>query len=73
MHNFTRPESPTLEVRREPVAGRCDECGAEALASYRVVSEGGWWQVVKCQRCLHSNSRVRGPLFGAFEPLGAPR
>jgi hypothetical protein len=54
------------------VAGTCPECGAQALASYRVMSEGGWWLVVKCGRCLHSVSREPGPLLGAFVPLGAP-
>ena len=43
---------------RRPVDGKCEECGAETLAEYRVLSEGGWWDVRKCQTCLASLSRV---------------
>jgi hypothetical protein len=39
------------------VEGRCGECGAEALQRYPVLAVGGWFQVVKCQRCLWSASR----------------
>jgi len=42
---------------REPVDGRCTACGSEALRRYPVLSEGGWFMVVKCQECLHSDSR----------------
>jgi hypothetical protein len=35
-----------------------------------VLTEGGWWSVVKCQQCLTSLSREPGPLFGSFEPAG---
>lgn len=72
MHNFSRPLTPTVHAPREPVPGRCPECSEGTLAAYRVISEGGWWNVVKCQRCLASISREAGPLFGAFRPLGAP-
>jgi len=73
VHSFPRPSSPTVEAPREPRPGACPECGASALAAYRVMSEGGWWNVVKCRSCLHSLERVPGPLHGAFTPLGAPR
>ena len=72
MHNFPRPTTATVSSARTPVAGNCPECGAPALARYRVMSEGGWWLVVKCGLCLHSVSREPGPLLGAFVPLGAP-
>jgi vanillate/4-hydroxybenzoate decarboxylase subunit D len=72
VHNFPRPTTATVSCARTPVAGTCPECGAQALASYRVMSEGGWWRVVKCGQCLHSVSREPGPLLGAFVPLGAP-
>ncbi|MGC1457640.1 MAG: hypothetical protein WA825_05135 [Steroidobacteraceae bacterium] len=72
MHNFPRPSTLTVSSPRAPVAGACPECGAHSLASYRVMSEGGWWRVVKCGRCLYSVSREPGPLLGAFVPLGAP-
>ena len=49
MHTFPRPEQTHLTVEREPVEGACPECGAAALAAYRVLSEGGWWDVRKCQ------------------------
>ena len=42
---------------REPVEGRCKACGNEALRRYPVLSEGGWFMVVKCQECLTSDSR----------------
>jgi vanillate/4-hydroxybenzoate decarboxylase subunit D len=72
MHNFPRPNTLTVSSARTPVPGNCPECAAPALASYRVMSEGGWWLVVKCGHCLHSVSREPGPLLGAFVPLGAP-
>lgn len=37
--------------------GVCPACGAAALRSYPVLSEGGWFLVVKCQECLTSVSR----------------
>jgi len=72
VHNFPRPSTPTVHSPREPRPGACPECGAEALSAYRVMSEGGWWNVVKCQACLHSLEREPGPLLGAFTPFGAP-
>ena len=48
----------------------CVELGARELAEYPVFSEGGWWNVRKCQRCLASLERERGPLFGSYMPLG---
>jgi hypothetical protein len=44
-------------VARQPVEGECPECGARDLARYPVLGTGGWFQVVKCQRCLHSVER----------------
>jgi hypothetical protein len=49
---------------REPAPGVCGECGAGALKRYPVLSEGGWFMVVKCQACLASASRE------AWRPLG---
>jgi hypothetical protein len=70
VHSFPRPEEPTLRVTRQPAEGTCPECGAAELADYRVLSEGGWWDVRKCQACLASTKRERGPLFGSYVPLG---
>jgi vanillate/4-hydroxybenzoate decarboxylase subunit D len=69
-HSFPRPEQSEMYVERAAVDGACPACGAEALASYPVLTEGGWWTVVKCQQCLTSLSREPGPLFGSFEPAG---
>jgi hypothetical protein len=70
MHAFPRPTETHLHVERRPVAGACDECGAETLAEYRVLSEGGWWDVRKCQTCLASISREPAPRYGSYVPLG---
>lgn len=51
-------DSTQIAVERKAVDGACAECGAEELRRYPVLSEGGWHEVVKCQRCLHSESRV---------------
>lgn len=69
-HSFPRPSEPYVSVERRAVDGTCPECGATALAAYPVLSENGWWDVVKCQSCLCSISREPGPLFGVYVPLG---
>jgi len=56
------PVQETVSVEREPVAGACSDCGKEELMRYPVLSEGGWYQVVKCQSCLHSESREPDPV-----------
>jgi hypothetical protein len=70
MHSFPRPQERHLHVERTPVEGACPECGAPDLAAYRVLSEGGWWDVVKCQRCLASVRRDPAPPLGSLVPLG---
>jgi hypothetical protein len=70
VHSFPRPDTPHLSVERRPVEGACPECGASELADYPVFSEGGWWNVRKCQRCLASIKREPGPIFGSYVPLG---
>jgi allophanate hydrolase subunit 1 len=62
---YQRPSTATVAVERTAVAGNCSACGAAQLASYPVLSEGGWFKVVKCQACLNSVSReadVVGPI-----------
>ena len=55
--------SPELDVddrgglAKVLVEGTCPECGAEELRQYPVLAVGGWFEVVKCQRCLCSASR----------------
>lgn len=71
MQNFPRPQAKQLYVTREPVDGSCPDCESGDLATYRVLSEGGWWTVVKCQNCLTSLSRVPAPALGSFVPLGS--
>ena len=70
MHTFPRPQEPHLSVERVAVDGACPASGAQALASYRVLGEGGLWDVVKCQECLSSLSRERAPRLGSLTPLG---
>jgi vanillate/4-hydroxybenzoate decarboxylase subunit D len=69
-HAFPRPTEPHLTAPRDPVPGACPACGAGELADYRVLSEGGWWQVRKCQACLESVSREPAPPLGSYTPLG---
>ncbi|HMR69486.1 MAG TPA: hypothetical protein PKA84_04555 [Rubrivivax sp.] len=73
MHIHPRPPTPTVHAARVNEPGPCPECGAEVLSAYRVMSEGGWWHVVKCGQCLSSVRREPAPMFGAYVPLGAPR
>jgi hypothetical protein len=58
-----------LFLDREPADGSCPRCGAEELRRYPVNSEGGWFDVVKCQGCLHSVSREPGPRLGPIQLL----
>ncbi|MEQ8231237.1 MAG: hypothetical protein RLW61_12500 [Gammaproteobacteria bacterium] len=62
--SFQRPAEPAPVQTREPVAGCCDACGAEALMRYPLLSEGGWYLVTKCQQCLHSNAREKWRRLG---------
>ena len=65
---YQRPNTATVAVERTAVAGQCNACGAATLASYPVLSEGGWFKVVKCQNCLASMSR-EADLVGPVELL----
>lgn len=62
-----RTDEPPIEVVRQPVDGQCPKCTASELAAYPVLSEGGWFQVVKCQRCLHTVQRDRWTLLGPVQ------
>ncbi|MFT3660986.1 MAG: hypothetical protein QM809_06205 [Gordonia sp. (in: high G+C Gram-positive bacteria)] len=64
-----RPTEPTLFVERVAVDGACTRCGAARLESYPVLSEGGWFDVVKCAGCLYSVERTPGPRLGPIELL----
>lgn len=69
MQTYPRPTESHVSVPREPVDGQCPECGSSDLKAYPVLSEGGWWNVVKCQDCLCSVKREPGPLLGAISML----
>jgi hypothetical protein len=69
MKNFPRPDTPTVTAPREQVSGTCPHCNSTTLQRYRVMSEGGWWMVLKCQGCLRSLEREPGPLLGPLVPL----
>ena len=69
-HTFQRPAERYLFVERRPVEGACPECGAEELAEYCVLGDGGWFDVRKCQACLASVNREPAPPFGSYVPLG---
>ncbi len=83
MSNFlyARPDDAAPVQAREPIEGACESCGAEALARYPVLSEGGWFMVVKCQQCLASASREPWTRLGYVtlatdaiaQPGGTPR
>ncbi|OZC63541.1 hypothetical protein CH306_26665 [Rhodococcus sp. 15-725-2-2b] len=55
-------ENPT--VTREDVEGTCSACASTSLQRYPVLSEGGWFVVIKCQDCLNSEHREPWHLFG---------
>jgi hypothetical protein len=59
MNSFPRPTEQSLYERREKVDRACPECGSHNVAAYRVLSDGGWWDVVKCQDCLLSLERKK--------------
>ncbi|GEC29357.1 hypothetical protein PSA01_63860 [Pseudonocardia saturnea] len=58
-----------MSLVKTPVEGTCPRCGADDLRRYPVNSEGGWFEVVKCQSCLHSVSRERWHLLGSLQLL----
>lgn len=66
MSNFSspRPTEPRPVLVREAVDGSCPHCSDGPLMRYPVLSEGGWFMVVKCQQCLHSVSREKWNRLG---------
>lgn len=56
-------------VEREPANGACSKCGADDLRRYPVMAELGWQDVVKCQSCLHTESREPGNRLGPIRLL----
>jgi hypothetical protein len=68
MQTYPRPQERHVSVTRQDVEGQCPECDGD-LKSYPVLSEGGWWNVTKCQSCLCSVEREPGHLLGAIHML----
>lgn len=56
---------PTVAVERTAVDGTCPECGADRLQAYPVLSDGGWFDVVKCQGCLATVEKTPGKRLGS--------
>jgi vanillate/4-hydroxybenzoate decarboxylase subunit D len=69
MAHYPRPTELTVTAEREPVDNSCPRCGHEEVSRYPVLSEGGWFQVVKCQGCLHSLERTPWRNLGPIELL----
>jgi vanillate/4-hydroxybenzoate decarboxylase subunit D len=69
MRPFVRPTEPFLAVPRTRVDGACPECGRGELARYPVLSEGGWWEVTKCQECLARVEATRANRLGSLSLL----
>lgn len=69
MQTYPRPSELRVHVEKTDVDGACPECGSDELKRYPVLSEGGWWDVVKCQQCLCCASREPGPLLGGMQML----
>ena len=67
------PSRSICTSQRTPAEGTCRECGKAELATYRVLSDGGWWDVCKCQSCLASVSRERAPMFGELHAARTER
>lgn len=59
MDSFPRPAGESLYEKKEKVDSVCPECGKRDIAAYKVLTDGGWFDVVKCQDCLYSLKRER--------------
>jgi hypothetical protein len=59
MNKFPRPAEESLFEKKEEVDQVCPECGNHNIAAYTVLTDGGWWDIVKCQDCLYSLDRKR--------------
>lgn len=56
---------PTVSVEKHNVDGACPACGREELKAYPVLSEGGWFDVIKCQACLETVEKHEGNRLGS--------
>jgi len=70
MKPVLRPNEPYLFVDKVAVEkDSCPECKSSNIKTYSVLSEGGWWNVKKCQDCLTSLDRQPAGLFGSMSTL----
>jgi hypothetical protein len=67
--HYPRPETPTICQDKEAVEGQCTMCGQARLSRYPVLSEGGWFMVVRCANCLSCEERAAWRLLGHVELL----
>jgi len=56
-----------VAVERRFEQGCCPACGGTSLARYEVLSEGGWFRVLKCQTCLGSLERTPWTRLGYID------
>ncbi|MDV6247192.1 hypothetical protein [Rhodococcus opacus] len=68
MH-YPRPAQHVVPSPKEPVDAACPACASQDVKRYPVQSEGGWFEVVRCQSCLHQLERVKWRLYGPIEFL----
>jgi hypothetical protein len=59
MNKFPRPTEERIFEKKEKVDRVCPECRSHDVEAYPVLTDGGWWDVVKCQDCLYSLDRKR--------------
>jgi hypothetical protein len=74
MRSYPRPTEKYISVNKTDAKVVCPMCGSHDVKRYAVISEGGWWNVTKCQICLHSLDRSRserrlGPITTISELL----
>lgn len=63
-HDFNANDKPCAASRTHAGRRYLPACESTRLARYPVHSEGGWFDVVKCQACLHSIRREPASRLG---------
>lgn len=66
MLTYTRPTEKFIFIKKEDVAAQCPQCKSTNIKKYPVFANSGWYQVVKCQDCLYSLEREKGPRYGVI-------
>ena len=64
---YSRPTERYLYVEREPVDGKCDQCGSTDIKRYPAYTASGPNIVTKCQDCFLLVSED-GPSLDAMHP-----